>query len=88
MKIRELMMADDIMLIVGQEVERIKVNPDRDERDLMKLEKLARVYTIMMASTRENLKQGVFGKIDDAELESLDDAEQLDSGLNDTEEAE
>lgn len=58
------------MSIVQEEVRGIKGRgKERDDRDLMKLEKLAKVYATLMASHRENIKFGVFGNLSSEQLD-------------------
>jgi len=57
--------------IVDRETARIKQSGDLDASDLIRLEKLAKVYAILMSSHRENMKYGVFGNMD---LEELDES--------------
>lgn len=68
-KIKDLEVADDAMSIVHQEVRRIASLTDRDEREIAKLEKLVKTYAVLMASFRENLKNGIFGKLSAEELQ-------------------
>ncbi len=67
MKLKEIMIADDIMEIVADLVAEIKAG-SRDVAELMKLEKCAKVYATIMASNRENLKAGLLGNLSDEEL--------------------
>lgn len=71
-KIREIQIADDIIAIVEQEVGRIKAKRGRDPTDLIALEKLSKVYSIIASSNREDLKYGVLGRLSDKELEDLE----------------
>lgn len=75
-KLRDFQIADDILEIIEREVTIIKNLGKIDERDIAKLEKLAKTYTTVMSSTRENYKQGLFGKLDADELKkAIDGAE-------------
>lgn len=86
-KVKDLEVADDILAIVAEEVTRIRLKGDeRDAGDVMKLEKLSRVYSILMASARENLKGGVYGKLSLEELEKLDAQLGESSGSSDPDE--
>lgn len=68
--IEELLIADDMMGVVREEVHILKKKGgSRDDRDLMKLEKLAKVYATLMASHRENVKFGVFGNLSGEQLD-------------------
>jgi len=57
--------------IVERETARIAQAGDLDASDLIRLEKLAKVYATLMSSHRENMKYGVFGSL---ELDELDEA--------------
>lgn len=81
-KLRDFVIADDLLEIIEREVTRIKSLPVIDEREIAKMEKIAKTYAILMSSTRENMKQGLFGKLDAQELkkaiESGDDTGETD----------
>lgn len=72
-KLRDFIIADDILEIIEREVSKIKMLAEPDERDIARLEKLAKTYTTVMSSTRENYKQGLFGKLDAKELDKAVD---------------
>lgn len=57
--------------IVERETTRIAQAGDLDAQDIMRLEKLAKVYATLMSSHRENMKYGVFGNLS---LDDLDEA--------------
>lgn len=86
-KLRDFIIADDILEIIEREVSKIKGVASPDERDIARLEKLAKTYTTVMSSTRENYKQGLFGKLDAKELnkaiESGDDTGESDDESGD-----
>lgn len=42
-----------------------------DASDVVKLEKLTRVYSILMSDLRETVKHGLLGSLDDEELDDL-----------------
>ena len=65
----DLLIADEIISIVSEEVEKIKQSP-RDVQDLLKLEKLSKIYTAVMACNRENIKSGLLGQLRSEDLES------------------
>ena len=73
------------MDIVDREIARIQAVPEPDDRDIIRLEKLAKVYATLMANLRENMKHAIFGKLSDKELDSGVDG--ADSG-SDGDEAE
>lgn len=69
----ELQIAEDIKEIVKREVLKLKNSPPGlDKESLMALEKVTKAYTMLMADLRENVKQGIFGKLDEEQLGSLD----------------
>lgn len=55
------------MAIVSEEVTKIKKGR-REIEDLLKLEKLSKVYTAVMACNRENIKSGLLGQLRDEDL--------------------
>lgn len=61
------MIADEIIAIVAEEVDKIKKG-NRSPEALMKLEKLSKVYTAVMACNRENIKSGLLGQLRDEDL--------------------
>jgi hypothetical protein len=68
MKLRDLELANDILKIVDEEVTAIMNSTAREPSDIVKLEKLSKVYVTIMANQRELLKQGVLGKLSEEEL--------------------
>lgn len=85
-KFKELVISDRIMTIVEREIG--KLESGMRDTDFMKLEKLAKVYQILMANHRENIKHGVFGKLDTKELQDAVDGGDSSSDADDTEEDE
>lgn len=83
-KVKDIVISDDILTIVSEEVDRIKMlgMAGREAADLVRLEKVAKVYALMMSSTRENTKAGIYGKM------STEDLEKLDAQLGGAEEAD
>ena len=72
-KIRDLQVGEDIMDIVQDEVKALKKAP-MDLPAIVRLEKLAKVYSLLMSSLRENVKHNVFGRLElPEELENADD---------------
>lgn len=71
----ELQIAEDIKEIVKREVLKLKNSPELDKTSLMALEKVTKAYTMLMADLRENVKAGLFGKLDDAQLQAIDKSE-------------
>lgn len=76
--ILELAMSRCIKEIVSREV--IKIEDTQTKRELtdkevVKLEKLAKVYSIMMADTRELLKSGVLKGLSDDQLNDFVDGD-------------
>jgi hypothetical protein len=78
-KLNELQISDDIMDVVRREVKRLTEAESLSTDQIMKLEKLTRVYGLLMASLRENIKQKLFGAVSDEDL-SLADAASLPEG--------
>jgi hypothetical protein len=76
MKLLDMQIADDILDIVNEEVTRIKnAGVERNERDMLILEKVTKVFSMISANTREALKAGTFGDIPDKDLEESQDLE-------------
>lgn len=71
--LREQQIADDITGIVAKEVKRIKGEAALGIKDLASLEKCSKIYTMIMASHREDIKAGLFGTMPQGELEELSD---------------
>jgi hypothetical protein len=69
MKLRDVEIAESIMDIVEEEVNKIKENPDRETGDMIILEKVSKIYSVIMASNRELLKSGALGKLSSQELD-------------------
>lgn len=68
MKMKDIEVAETILNIVFEEVEAIKNSTDRDASAIIKLEKLSKVYSTIMASNRELMKSGLLGQIASEEL--------------------
>jgi len=67
-KIRDLVLQDDIMDAVECEVKKIRDKQKAnslEDRDVVILEKLAKIYSTVMGSHRENLKYGVYGDLEE-----------------------
>ena len=79
MNLRDLEIADDILKIVDEEVTAIKNATSREVADIIRLEKISKIYTTLMANQREVLKSGVLGslKLDESDNggDSEDDTE-------------
>ena len=71
MNLRDLEIADDILKIVDEEVTAIKNATSREVADIIRLEKISKIYTTLMANQREVLKSGVLGSL---KLDEGDDA--------------
>lgn len=72
-KVKDLLVSDDILAIVAEEVKGIKSMGDgREIGEIIKLERLAKIYSVLMSSARENTKSGIYGKLTTEELEQLD----------------
>jgi len=71
MNLRDLEIADDILKIVDEEVTAIKNATSREVADIIRLEKISKIYTTLMANQREVLKSGVLGSL---KLDESDDA--------------
>jgi hypothetical protein len=63
MKLNDLLIADEILEIVSEEVNAIKNAAPREAADIIKLEKISKVYSTIMAHQREVLRSGVLGQI-------------------------
>jgi phage terminase small subunit len=62
---------EDIHEIVRREVTRLKNKPSLENNDVAVLEKLSKIYSVLMASYREDLKHGIFGKLSEDQLKEL-----------------
>lgn len=83
-KIKDLQISDDALDVVYREVRRIAALQAPDEREIAKLEKLVKTYAVLMASMRENIKQGIFGKLSAEELDqAVDSADDGDETADD-----
>lgn len=82
MNLRDLEIADDILKIVDEEVTAIKNATSREVADIIRLEKISKIYTTLMANQREVLRSGVLGKLSLKELDK-----ELDDGSDDDEDA-
>lgn len=85
-KVRDFRISDDIMEVVDREVMRIKALKVLSADELAKLEKITKVYGLLMSSLRENVKHNLFGRlggevlVDVAEEELDESAEADDTG--------
>jgi phage terminase small subunit len=84
-KILEQKIADDIKQILEREVAKLKRKKDLEGHDAAHLEKYAKIYSIMTAAHREDMKSGAFGKMTDAELEELAGEKQRPDFINEDE---
>lgn len=79
MKLRDVQIAEDIMAVIEEEVNRIKENPSRETGDIILLERLSKTYSVIMASNRELVKSGMLGNLklgqSDDGSDTEDDAE-------------
>lgn len=83
MKLLDIQVSDDILQIVNEEVTRIKAaGANRTERDALILEKMTKIYSLIQANVRENVKAGMFGSMSD---EDLNNAQSLESAIDGTE---
>ncbi len=73
-KFKELAIADQMMRVVETEMDRIVQIAVPEDYDIIRLEKLAKVYATLMANHRENMKAGVFGKLSNKDLDDTVDA--------------
>ncbi len=64
-KYKELQISDRIMDVVERALVMVEQAAPLKEADLGRLEKLTKVYTMLMSSTRENVKHNLFSKISD-----------------------
>lgn len=60
------------MAIVSEEVTKIKKGR-REIEDLMKLEKISKIYCAVFACNRENIKSGLLGQLRDQDLNDSED---------------
>lgn len=73
-KLSELQISDDVMGIVRREVDRLnRIEEALSTDQLMKLEKLTKVYGLLMSSLRENIKNKLFGSLSDEDLEPFEE---------------
>lgn len=72
-KLKDLEVADMILDIIFEEVAALKVSKDRSPAEIIKLEKIAKTYQIIMASTRENIRSGLFGNLTNEDLVNTTD---------------
>lgn len=71
----ELSIAENIKTIIRDEISKLRSKAQLEEKDFVKLEKLAKTYSTMMEDLRENLKTGLYGKLG---MKSLMRAEEVD----------
>lgn len=62
-KIAELEVSDNIMEIVQKEVKKIQNEAAPTFDQINRLEKLTKIYGVLMASTRENIKHGLYAHL-------------------------
>lgn len=80
MKLLDIQVSDDILQIVNEEVTRIKAaGTNRTERDALILEKMTKIFSLIQANVRENMKAGMFGSMSDSDLNN---AESLESAVD------
>lgn len=72
-KYKELEISDRIMSVVDRGVTEVEKKLVIEDADLVRLEKLTKVYTMLMSSTRENIKHKIYSNIDLNDLEELTD---------------
>jgi hypothetical protein len=79
-KFEELQVSDDIMDIVARGVAKIKGLPSPSMDDIVRLEKLTKIYALLMSSLRENIKHNIFSKLENFEhvKDSVEDADDAD----------
>lgn len=63
MNLKDLEIADIILGIVSEEVTAIKNATSREVADIIRLEKISKIYTTLMANQREVLRSGVLGSL-------------------------
>jgi len=83
MQFRDVQIAEDIMQIIAEEVALIKKSHNREVGDIVKIERLSKTYSVIMASNRELFKSGMLGNMDLSELD-----EKLDNAADEEDEAE
>lgn len=67
----EEILADDLKLLLKRGIDQLKEVDEFSEKDTVKLEKLTRVYSILMSDLRESVKNGIFGDKSENELKAL-----------------
>jgi len=70
-KFIEQEISDDLKRLLKRGIEELDGTEGFDASDIVKLEKLTRVYSILMADLRETVKHGLLTSLDDSELEDL-----------------
>ncbi len=73
----EQQISEDIKGIVAKCISALKRQSSKDT-DIGALEKLTKIYVMMAADTRENLKAGITGSMTDEQLEALAGDEEAD----------
>ena len=81
MKIKDVLIAEDILEIVAHEVSVIKNTPNREIGDVVKLERLSKVFSVISAATRELVKSGMLGNL------KLDESDDTSDSEDDTEDS-
>jgi len=75
MKLREILIAEQILEVIGEEIQKIKDLPDRDIGAIGRLEKLTKSYSVMMANAREMQKSGIYGSLSNEEIGTEDEGD-------------
>lgn len=71
-KFIEHALAETLKSMLFKELERLEHKQNTDvleDKDVLRLEKLSKVFAVVMADTRENIKQNIFGKMSTDQLE-------------------
>lgn len=75
-KVKEALIGEDLFDIVGREVEALKrVAGVLEYPDVLRLEKIAKIYSILSANGRENAKANSLSNLTDDELKQLLDSD-------------
>lgn len=80
-KMVELEIGEKIKIMLDSEVNRLVAKDELDDKDLSHLDKLVRIYDVMMKDLRANLDSDVLRKLTDTDLKKLESKIVAKSGL-------
>ncbi len=85
-KVIEIQVGEDLTSIVAREVLALKkINGPLEYPEILRLEKLAKIYSILSANGRENTKANIYGTMSTEQLEKLlDSGDDADDGSDHT----